>query len=303
MPNWKEIHEEVKSAGGVHDVIRRKYIKDLADFTGRNVIVYYSGWLQKGDMVGPGFNGFAVHDADKNGFMSVIHQLDRSKGLDLVLHTPGGSVAATESLVYYLRQMFGNDIRAIVPQLAMSAGTMISLSCKEVVMGKHSSLGPIDPQFNGIPAHGVIEEFNRARTEIAADPSTAYIWQPILGQYPPTFVGECQKAISWSKSMVQDWLETGMFAANRTRRAKATKIVDELADHIVTLSHGRQYSADAAKKLGIKIVMLEKDDDFQDKVLTVHHACIQTLAATPAFKIIENQNGVAFMQMLQPMIG
>ena len=72
-----------------------------------------------------------VNDNDKNGFMATIHQLDRSCGLDLLLHTPGGEAAAAESLVHYLRQMFGNDIPAIIPQLAMSAGTMIALSCKE----------------------------------------------------------------------------------------------------------------------------------------------------------------------------
>jgi ClpP class serine protease len=75
--------------------------------------------------------------------------MDRSKGLDLILHTPGGDMAATESLVDYLRQMFGKDIRAIVPQIAMSGGTMIALAWKEILMGKHSNLGPIDPQFSG----------------------------------------------------------------------------------------------------------------------------------------------------------
>ena len=91
--------------------------------------------------------------------MTVIHNLDRTKGSDLILHTPGGETAATESLVDYLRSMFLGRHQAIVPQLAMSAGTMIACACKEVVMGKHSSLGPIDPQYLGLPAHGVVEEF------------------------------------------------------------------------------------------------------------------------------------------------
>ena len=63
-----------------------------------------------------------ISDADKNGFMSVFHKLDRTKGLDLILHTPGGDMAATESIVDYLGSMFGKDIRAIIPQLAMSGG-------------------------------------------------------------------------------------------------------------------------------------------------------------------------------------
>ncbi|MBL3747680.1 ATP-dependent Clp protease proteolytic subunit, partial [Mycobacteroides abscessus subsp. massiliense] len=163
--------------------MRRKALADLAKYTQRNVILYYSGWLEKQPLVSQGLP-VDVNDSDKNGFMAVIHKLDRKKGLDLILHTPGGSVAATESLVDYLRAMFGTDIRAIVPQLAMSAGTMIALSTKSVVMGKHSSLGPIDPQIMGMPAHGIVEEFNQAKTEIASNPATMAVWQPIIAKYP-----------------------------------------------------------------------------------------------------------------------
>ncbi|MFA5433061.1 MAG: S49 family peptidase, partial [Candidatus Paceibacterota bacterium] len=125
--------------------------------------------------------------------------------LDLILHTPGGETAATESIVDYLHSMFGNNIRAIVPQLAMSAGTMIACSCKEIIMGLQSSLGPIDPQFGGIPAHAIVEEFKRAYSEIKADPVKAAVWQPIVARYNPTLVGECEKAIDWSEKMVENW--------------------------------------------------------------------------------------------------
>jgi ClpP class serine protease len=118
MPNWNQLLDEINAAVGVHDVIRRRYLKEVSELTGRNVIIYYSGWLQK-----EGIAGIEINDEDKNGFMTVIHELDRSHGLDLILHTPGGEMAATESLVDYLRSMFGTNIRAIVPQLAMSGGT------------------------------------------------------------------------------------------------------------------------------------------------------------------------------------
>lgn len=52
-----------------------------------------------------------------NAFMNAVYQLDKDKGLDLILHTPGGDLAATESIVNYLHSVFGTDIRAIVPQL------------------------------------------------------------------------------------------------------------------------------------------------------------------------------------------
>jgi len=61
--------------------------------------------------------------------------------LDLILHTPGGGGTATESIMDYLRKTFGNNIRTDIPQLAMSADTMMALSCRSIVMGKQLSLG------------------------------------------------------------------------------------------------------------------------------------------------------------------
>lgn len=297
MPSWNEILAEVKAEGSVHDVVRRKYLKLLNEHTKRNVIIYYSGWLQKGELQRQGYTGFSLDDGDKNGFMTTIHNLDRSKGLDLILHTPGGGMAATESLVDYLRSMFDIDIRAIIPQLAMSAGTMVALSCKQIVMGDHSSLGPIDPQIGGRPAHGIIEEFARARTEIAGDRSAAYIWQPIIAQYSPTLIGECQKAIIWSTTKVREWLKTGMFKDDGDRDAKANKIVDELGSHSLTLSHERHISKQDALGLDLKVSALEDDPTLQDLVLSVHHASILTLTNTEAIKIIENHDGVAFIHV------
>ncbi len=294
MPNWHEIGEELKQAGSTFDVIRRRYLKSLSIKTGRNVILYYSGWLQKSNI-----EGLQVNDADKNGLMTVIHKLDRSKGLDLILHTPGGETAATESIVDYLHSMFGNNIRAIVPQLAMSAGTMIACSCKEIIMGQQSSLGPIDPQFGGIPAHGIVEEFKRAYTEIKADPVKAAIWQPIVAKYNPTLVGECEKAIDWSEKMVANWLDKNMLSAEPNKKHLIDNIIKELGDHSVNKSHARHLSMKKCKDIGLKIIEMESDPELQDLILSIHHICIHTLGATNAFKIIENQDGIAFIQSAQ----
>lgn len=296
MPNWGGLLSEINSQGSVQDVVRRKYIGSLHELTGRNVIAYYSGWLEKQDLIRQGLGGFEVNDSDKNGFMAVIHGMDRSLGLDLLLHTPGGDIAATESLVDYLRAMFDGNIRVIVPQLALSAGTMISLSASQIVMGKHSSLGPIDPQIGGLPAHGIKEEFEKAKEEIASDPSTIPVWQPIIAKYTPTLVGECEKAIAWSNKMVKEWLETGMFKDDDDRSDKADKVLAELADHAITLSHSRHISYDKAAELDLNVVRLEDlGQEIQDAVLSVHHACGLTVSATPAFKIIESHSGVGFI--------
>ncbi len=295
MPNWNAVLLEIQDeqAQSPFDRVRRKYLKQLFKKTGRNVIAYYSGWLQRGDI-----RGIEISDDDKNALMSAIHKLDRSKGLDLILHTPGGEVAATESLVDYLRIMFGKNIRAVVPQIAMSAGTMIACACKEIVMGKPSNLGPIDPQFGGIPAYGVIEEFDRAKAEIKKDPSTIPIWREVIGKYHPTFIGECEKAIKWSSQIVGDWLETGMFNGDPNKKTKVKKIVKVLSNHKQMKSHGRHIGLDDCKKLGLKISEMEKlPKDLQDTFLTVHHTYMHSFGNTNAIKIIENHEGTAMVKM------
>ncbi len=299
MPSWNDVLEEIQAAGSTHDLIRRNYLKQLYDYTGRNVIAYYSGWLQKGQMQREGVVGFEVNDGDKDGFMATIHELDRSKGLDLILHTPGGETAATESLVDYLHSMFGTNIRAIVPHAALSAGTMIALAGNEIVMGKHSSLGPIDPQIFGMPAHGIVEEFQRAADEVQKNPARIPLWQPIIAKYHPTLIGEAEKSIKWSAQMVKAWLVNGMFAGDADAATKADRVLQELGDHALTLSHARHISLQKAKDIGLKVVALEDDQWLQDAVLTVHHVFVQTLTATRAIKIIENHNGIAFINTVQ----
>ena len=50
MPDGSEILQEIQTAGSTHDIIRRRYLQELHEVTGRNVIIYYSGWLQKPDV-------------------------------------------------------------------------------------------------------------------------------------------------------------------------------------------------------------------------------------------------------------
>ena len=209
MPSWDiilaDVKNEVKTNPNALDDTRKKYLKQLSEMTGRNVIAFYSGWLQHRDMP------VGISDNDINGFMNAICGLDFNRGLDLILHTPGGDIAATESIVKYLRKVFDDDIRAIVPQLSMSGGTMIACACKEIVMGKQSSIGPIDPIVLGYSAFGILEEFNQAADDAKKSPHTVPLWSQIISKYPPTIIGECQKSTKWSEDIARNMLETGMF--------------------------------------------------------------------------------------------
>lgn len=299
MPNWIEVIQEISIEQNLNpsinalDTIRRKYLKSVSNLTGRNTIAYYSGWLQK-----PSAIGTIVNDTDKSGFMLAINKLDRSKGLDLILHTPGGDIAATESLVDYLYSMFGKDIRVIVPQISMSAGTMIALAAKEIIMGKQSNLGPIDPQMGGLACQAILEEFENAKNDIAKNPHSAMLWQVIISKYHPTLLGACAKAIDWSEEMVSRWLSENMC---KEEPEKVQTIIDVFSKHKTQKSHARHISKQECENVGLKIISLEDNARLQDAVLTTHHAFMHTFGNTTCAKIIENHLGVAYIeQAIQP---
>ncbi len=297
MPNWNEVIQEMQTElnngnPNAIDTVRRKYLNKVSAITGRNTIAYYSGWLQK-----PNSADTAVNDKDKSGFMLMINKLDREKGLDLILHTPGGDIAATESLVDYLYSMFGKDIRVIVPQISMSAGTMIAFASKEIVMGKHSNLGPIDPQMGGLACQAILNEFEQAKEDIRQNPQSAPLWQVIIGKYNPTLLGACKQAIEWSEKMVSEWLKNNMCNGDEN---KVKKIIETFASHAIQKSHSRHISKNECQNVGLNITDLESNQDLQDAVLTTHHSFMHTFSNTTCVKIIENHNGITYIEQIVP---
>lgn len=281
MASWDEIVKEMGSFPNQFDSIRAKYLKELSSYTNRNTIAYYSSFLNK-----PSAPGSDMNDQDMNGFMNAMKGVDAKKGLDLILHTPGGSPLAAEAIVDYLRSKFKNNIRVIVPQLAMSAGTMIACSSKEIFMGKESSLGPINPQFNGIPAYSILKEFEQAKTEIISNPASTNYWAILLNKYPAAFVYRAQEAVALSNELVLKWLHPGM-VKNKT---DAEKIVSKLNEHDESKEHGRHFNIDYCRSIGLKVTAFEDDQELQDKVLSVHHSFMITFGGTPAVKIIQNDD-------------
>lgn len=309
MPTWgsilREINNQQKAKGpSAFDIVRRKYLAQLQKHTKRNAILYATKWSQPD--AGPP-EAISITDEDVHGLMEVVHRL-RGESLDLILHSPGGSAEAAEAIVDYLRSKF-TDIRVIVPHAAMSAATMIGCAADRIVMGRHSSLGPIDPQMilntplgpTAVPAQAILDQFKMAQTQ-CSDPSLLGSWVPMLGQYGPALLIECQEALDLSRKLVADWLAEYMFALDSDPEESAQAVADALADHKAFKSHGRHIGRDKARLLGgrgLVIENLETVQTFQDLVLSVYHSTAHTFTGTPAVKIIENHLGYAYVRSVQ----
>lgn len=307
MPTWgqliKELQEEqLRTKQAPFDAVRRRYLDILYKKTGRNTILYASKWTQPGDakpeMV-------SITDEDVQGLMEVVYEL-KGKELDLIVHSPGGSPEATEAIVTYLRAKF-DDIRVIVPHAAMSAATMLACAANRIMMGKHSFLGPIDPQFilqtplgvQVVPAQAILDQFQRAQEE-CKNPTLLSSWLPILSQYGPALLVRCDNAIKLSRELVSAWLHTYMFDGKHPN--PSSDIAEKLTRHGDYKSHGRHISLQAARDLGLMVDALEDDHSLQERVLSVFHATMHTFGATGAVKIIENHLGRAFVKAQQKIV-
>lgn len=316
MPTWGELGEELQKiqarvaqepnpAIGPFDILRRKYLEKLHQHTGRATFLYYSGWMDK-PQAPP--ETLSVVGADVCGFMEACSNAEKSDGkLDLFVHSPGGDADAAEQICEYLRTQF-NHIRVIVPLQAMSAATMIALSADEVVMGNHSQLGPIDPQLliqtpegpRQASAQAIKDQFDLAQ-EQCKDPAALPAWMPILRTFAPGLLAACDHAAKRAEEIVSTAMAKYMLAGDENASEKAAEAAGWFGDAKTLLSHGRPVRRDEAREHNVVVSDLEQDDDFQDLVLSVHHATMHTLAGTPAAKLIENENGRAYFLMQQQL--
>ena len=309
MPIWSEILKEINETPTPQgtpdfDKVRRTYLAQLHRYTGRNTIIYASAWLQKPE-VPP--NMISIVDEDMQAFMENVYGLDGDK-LDLVLHSPGGVVESAEHIVSYLRSRF-TDIRVLVPQLAMSAATMLACASNSIVMGRYSALGPIDPQIQVnsgsgtryAAAQAILDQFDKAKLDMEISDSIG-AWYPMLSQYGPELLVLCENSIELSKSLVETWLKEYMFREQEDGSMKAKKISEWLANHRNFKSHGRHILRPQLEENELVITRVEADKELEDLMLSVLHATTHTFLQTPTVKIIENHLGRAFIKQAIPAI-
>ena len=308
MPTWGGILKELNLTAKPQenkppefDRVRRKYLTLLSDHTKRDVILYATKWTQGDANATP--DVLSIVPEDIQGLMEVVNGLS-NKSLDLILHSPGGVTTVVEPFVLYLRSKF-DDIRVIEPQAAMSAATMISCASNRIVMGKHSFLGPIDPQMmlptplgqRLVPCQAILEQFEMAKKQCVG-PANLTAWLPMLSQFGPDLLVQCANASSLSESLVGVFLRDYMFKGQPDAATKAAEIAKWLSSHSEFKSHGRFLPRAVLRDKGLIIDSLEDDSTLQDLVLSIFHTTTHTFSHTGAMKIIENQMGKAFCKSI-----
>lgn len=283
------------------DTVRRYYLQETAEHTGRNTILYSTNWTE----VSENHPEHSIQRSDIHGFMESVSGFESHDTLDLIIHSPGGSPEAAEQIVDYIRAKF-DDFRIIVPEIAMSAASLMCCAADSVVMGSHSSLGPVDPQIRirtplgprQVPAYCILGQFDTAREDFYGEGDVGP-WNPILPQYGPSLLAECEDAIELSQELAETWSMEYMFSSDPDKEEKAAQLSTTLGSRNEFKSHGRPISRKRADELGFNVEELEADDVLQDLILSTFHATMHMHNSVGVPKLIENHKGNFFIPGLK----
>lgn len=306
MTGWKDIQDEINATkspekpNGDFDVVRRGKYKLLSDLTGRPLLVYVTAFHNpiKAQFAAP---FLSIDISDKDGFNEITQKLKTDK-VDVFIHSPGGSAEATESIVKILRNKF-KDVRFIITGAAKSAATMLAMSGNIILMDDAAEVGPIDPQVRVggrfSPAGSIIEQFDQATKILKKNPDQLPVWVPILREFAPALLVECENYLNLSQTLVSSWLEKYMFAGDAQAKKKAKKIAKHLSDEKNFLSHARRVDIPELETIGVKVQRLaDEKPEIQDAVKQLHLAVMATLDATGAVKIFENSQGDVLIRLV-----
>jgi ClpP class serine protease len=168
---------------------------------------------------------------DSEAVLRAIRMTPADRPIDLILHTPGGLVLASEQIAYALRN-HPAKVTVIVPHYAMSGGTLLALAADEILLDPAAVLGPVDPQLGELPAASIMRTVGKKPLERIEDRTL------ILADV-------AEKALRHMKEVVRS------LVSQRVGAKKAEALAEELAGGHYT--HDDPITFDEAKKLGLPV--------------------------------------------------
>ena len=178
---------------------------------------------------------------------------EKKARLVIILHTLGGIAEVVERMVKVIRNSY-DEVTVVVPDRAMSAGTILALSADNIMMNYFSCLGSIDPQIERegklVPALSYLNQFERLNEKAEKGQLTtaeyALLSKLDLGelyQFEQAKELSIELLIKWlSKYKFKNWDRTESTNTEVTlemKKKRAKEIADSLNDTERWHSHGR----------------------------------------------------------------
>ena len=205
--------------------------------------------------------------------------------LTILLDTGGGLVDSVERTVEVIRQHY-ESVDFIIPDQAMSAGTVFALSGDNIYMDYYSQLGPIDPQLfidgNWIPVLAYLEKFEELN-EKSIHGTLTPLEYGLVEKLDLADLHRYEQAREHSVELLEKWLpafkfknwhnrqSTGEEVTQEMKQERAKEIALKLNDTRRWHAHSRGISMKVLQdELDLKIEDMSIDVQFQNVVKQVH---------------------------------
>ncbi len=257
----------------VKETLKQRVIEIEQDFDA-DVIFYY----------GP------IYPSVQRAFRDFIEQLkseaDTKDRLVVFINSPGGSAETVEKLVEIIRHHY-KEVFFVVPDEAMSAGTIFCMAGDKIFMDYTSSLGPIDPQIhngkNWVPALGYLDQVERM-IEKSANGLLTDAELVILQNQDLAMLSRFEQAKNLTVTLLKKWLvdykfkdwlthettpaKLGQAVTLLEKQERAEEIAKLLSDNKLWHSHGRMIGISTLRAiLKLKIEDYSNDKPRRDKII------------------------------------
>jgi|SRR5580658_8679776 hypothetical protein len=200
-------------------------------------------------------------------FNKLIRRLPPGNGIDVILHSLGGTTDAASAIASLCRVRFGS-FRVIVPFMAKSAATLLALAADEILLATSAQLGPVDPQVRHpeknafFPAHSIREAMERV--EGTKDP---LVKLAMADKLDPFFIGAYDDAVKASKQYIEQVVENWKGVLDK--QAIVSTFIDKYK------SHGYPIDCKVLASIGVPHGCL--DGDVEQVLGDLHEKCIDLL--------------------------
>ena len=204
----------------------------------------------------------------------VLQKIGKTENLDVFLYTTGGATEVPWRIVSLVRE-YCNEFTAIIPFIALSAGTHIALGANQLLMSEISTLGPVDPTTkhallprdkNDMPIPVSVEDLKNCIKFIAQQlkdqgedlkytpTDMTNIVSKLFEHIEPLAIGAVERAYGLSRLITRKVLETHLDPSKDKEKIEAivSKIGGEYFSHSFPITR-----RDAEQELKLKV---EKPD-------------------------------------------
>lgn len=283
---YQSITEFFEAQGDANPfILRKETFLRIQKQTLRPLICY----VAKTNNLNPGASA-SIEDADLIGFSDLVNSV-KGKTVDVFIVSNGGSAEATERIVNLIRERF-TTVRFIVPANAYSAATLLCFSGDEIIMESSATLGPIDPQINGIPARAILKSFEAVEKRLQEEgPAALTAYVPLISKYDLHIFEICRIAQDLSEELAKTWLSKYMKKCDMENE-DVLRIVNYFSDYDVHKSHGRSINRNMAKDKGLNIVNAEDIEGLSPLIRSLYNQYELWFDKTPFYKMFENAEGI-----------